>query len=98
MTRDRSIDLFDEPQTSVRHETTHVHAYLHFVAGEGFVVFVTRYSEDTSGPLTGIRRYPLAATKGIGVEAASRYNARRLAALAADPDVLRLARNLAQES
>jgi len=95
MTRDRSIDLFDEPQTSVRHETTHVHAYLHFVAGEGFVVFVTRYRDLDGAP--GVRGYPLAATKGIGVEAASRYNARRLAALAADPDVLRLARNLAQE-
>ena len=97
MTLNRSIDLFDEAQLCARHHTSHVHAYLRHAAGEGYVVFVTRYREMDGAP--GVRGYPLGATVARGVEAAPRFNARRLAALAADPSVLDLARNLAaQES
>jgi len=94
MTRDRSIDLFDEAQPNARHDTTHVHAYLSFVPG-GYAMFVTRYRDLDAAP--GVRGYPLGATVAQGVEAAGRYNAKRLAALAADPSTLALARNLSQE-
>ena len=95
MTRDRSTNLFDEPQPCARHHTSHVHAYLRHAAGEGYVVYVTRYRDMEGAP--GVRGYPLGATKAQGVEAAPRFNARRLAALAADPAVLDLARNLAAQ-
>ena len=93
MTRDRSVDLFDLPQVNAKHQTSHVHAYLRHTAGEGYVVFVTRYRDMEGAP--GVRGYPLSATVARGVEPAPRYNAKRLATLAADPAVLDLARSLA---
>jgi hypothetical protein len=82
----RTITLLDEPQTSVRHETTHVHAYLHYVQGQGYVVFVAPY-RDLGGTTRG---YPLGAAEWQRVETATRFNAKRLAALAADPATLDL--------
>lgn len=86
----RSIDLFVEEQVNERHGTTHVHAYLRHTQG-GYVLFVAPYRD--LGDAT--RGYPLGATEWKSIEAAPRFNARRLAALAADPSTLNLARLMA---
>jgi hypothetical protein len=92
---DRSIDLFDNVEhPNAKHNTTHVHAYLRFEQG-GYTVYVCPYFPETAESLAGIRRYPLSAAKARRIEAASRFSAKRLAALAADPNTLNTARSLA---
>jgi hypothetical protein len=90
MNDNRSIDLLDEEQVNTRHDTTRVHAYLRFTQGE-YILFVAPY-RDLGG---GVRGYPMGATEWKRVEVAPRFNAKRLAALAADPATLDLARDLA---
>lgn len=85
----RSIDLFIEEQVNDKHGTTYVDAYLTYRNGV-YAVFVAPY-RDLGG---GVRGYPLGATVSRFVEAAPRFNAKRLAALAADPATLDLARSL----
>jgi hypothetical protein len=89
MNDNRSIDLFIEEQVNDKHDTTHVHAYLRFVPS-GYVLFVAPY-RDLGG---SVRGYPLGATEWKRVAEAPRFNAKRLAALAADPATLDLARSL----
>lgn len=86
----RSIDLFIEEQVNDQHDTTHVRAYLRFTHGV-YAVFVAPY-RDLGG---GVRGYPLGAGEWKSIEEAPRFNARRLAALAADPSTLNLARLMA---
>lgn len=90
MTPDRSVNLFDVPQVNAKHDTTRIHAYLRHTQG-GYVLFVAPYRDLGDG----VRGYPLGATEWKRVEPAPRYNAKRLATLAADPAVLDLARSLA---
>lgn len=85
MNDNRSITLLDEEQVNERHGTTHVHAYLRHTQG-GYVLFVAPY-RDLGGATRG---YPLGAAEWKRVENAPRFNARRLAALAADPSTLNL--------
>jgi hypothetical protein len=86
---DRSIDLFDLPKYDERHGTTHVHAYL---SGESdtYTLFVKRYHTTV-----GLRVYTFSATREREVERFAQFSAKRLAALAADPGVVGLARALA---
>jgi hypothetical protein len=81
---DRSIDLFDIE--AVTEHGTHTHAYLR-AEGGWYVIHTCPYTKET-GSLEGIRRYPLMAGKAIRVEPCSRFSAKRLAALAADPETL----------
>ena len=82
---DRSIDLFDIE--AVTEHGTHIHAYLR-AEGGWYVIHTCPYTKET-GSLEGIRRYPLMAGKAIRVEpCSSRFSAKRLAALAADPETL----------
>ncbi len=81
---DRSIDLFDIE--AVTPNGTHIHAYLR-AEGGWYVIHTCPYTKET-GSLEGIRRYPLMAGKAIRVEPCSRFSAKRLAALAADPETL----------
>ena len=89
MNDNRSIDLFIEEQVNERHETTHVHAYLRFTHGV-YVVFVAPF-RDLGG---GVRGYPMGAGEWRRIEVASRFNAKRLAALAADPYTMFAARSM----
>lgn len=94
MNDNRSVDLLDAPQVSVKYGTTRVHAYLTYHNG-AYTVSAAPYRDLGCGA----RGYPRAATVSRFVEAAPQLSAQRLAALAADPAVLDLARNLAaQES
>jgi len=87
MNDNRTINLLDEEQVNTHHETTHVHAYLRYVTGIGYVVFVAPYRDLCGG---GVRGYPLGAAEWKSIETATRFSAKRLAALAADPATLDL--------
>lgn len=89
MNDNRSIDLFHEEQVNERHGTTHVHAYLTYRHGV-YAVFVAPYRDLGDG----VRGYPLGATASRFVDEAPRFNAKRLAALAADPYTMFAARSL----
>jgi hypothetical protein len=88
----RSIDVFDLPLSTPIKACTHVHAYLRASNG-WYSLFVCPYSLNERDP--GIRVYPLSATTAQRIEVCSRFSAKRLAALAADPTVLNEARVLA---
>jgi hypothetical protein len=90
---DRSIDLFDIEYILETEGTTHIHAYLRAEGGY-YVIHTCPYSKET-GNLEGIRRYPLMAGGAVRVEPCSRFSAKRLAALAADPETLAAAKRLA---
>jgi hypothetical protein len=85
MNDNRTINLLDAEQVNTHHETTHVHAYLTYRHGV-YAVFVAPYRDLGDG----VRGYPLGATEWKRVETATRFNAKRLAALAADPATLDL--------
>jgi len=88
MNDNRSINLLDAEQVNTHHETTHVHAYLTYRHGV-YAVFVAPY-RDLGG---GVRGYPLGAAEWKSLEKATRatrFSAKRLAALAADPATLDL--------
>ena len=85
MNDNRSINLLDAEQVNDQHDTTHVHAYLTYRHGV-YAVFVAPY-RDLGG---GVRGYPLGAAEWKSIETATRFNAKRLAALAADPATLDL--------
>ena len=89
---DRNIDVFDLPLPTPAKGCTHVHAYLRASNG-WYSLFVCPYSLNERDP--GIRIYPLSATTAQCIEVCSRFSAKRLAALAADPTVLNEARALA---
>jgi hypothetical protein len=88
---DRSIDLFDVEQANVKHETSHVHAYLRAASDKVYTIYVGRYRDLGDG----VRGYPLAASQAKQVERFGRFNAKRLAELAADPETIKAARTLA---
>jgi hypothetical protein len=88
----RSIDVFDLPLPTPTKGCTHVHAYLRGSNG-WYSLFVCPYSLNERDP--GIRIYPLSATTAQRIEAFSRFSAKRLATLAADPTILNEARALA---
>jgi hypothetical protein len=91
---DRSRDVLDTEHPNPKHHTTHVHAYVR-ASGGWYTLFVCPYAPETAASLAGIRRYPLSATKAEHIETCSRFSAKRLATLAADPAVVNLARTLA---
>lgn len=88
----RSIDVFDLPHVLPKNGTTHVQAYVRGANG-WYTLFVCPYTLDTA--LEGVRRYPLSATEAVRVEAMTRFSAKRLATLAADPTIISKARALA---
>jgi len=88
----RSIDVFDLPLPTPIRACTHVHAYLRGSNG-WYSLFVCPYSLNERDP--GIRVYPLSASTAQRIEAFSRFSAKHLATLAADPTILSEARALA---
>lgn len=90
----RSIDILDIARPDAKHGTTHVHAYVRAANG-WYILYVCPYSREDATGLEGIRRYPLAAGRAHGIEPCGRFSTKRLAALAADPNTLNIARALA---
>lgn len=90
----RSIDILDTEHSNAEYGTTHVHAYVRAANG-WYTLFVCPYSPETSAGLSDVRRYPLSATKSARVSPLTRFSAKRLVEIAADPTVLNEARALA---